>query len=65
MTGWKDQLAEMIMSCNQPGLDRLVLALALHRVAGVEDEMRAALAAAPHDVRVWWSGECNCDGHLN
>lgn len=19
----------------------------------------------PHEVQVWWTGRCNCDGHLN
>lgn len=65
MSEWKARVSELILACDQPGLDALVLRLALHRVAGVEEEMLAVLAAAPHDVQVWWSGECNCDGHLN
>lgn len=26
---------------------------------------REELAVAPHDVQVYWLGECNCDGHQN
>jgi hypothetical protein len=62
---WQEEIVRRLMACDQPGLDRLVFRLGMRRVDGVEKVMREALAAAPHDVQVWWSGECNCDGHLN
>lgn len=46
-------------------------ALILFVVVGGEDPKAIdslavqRLEAMPHEVQVWWRGECNCRGHLN
>jgi len=64
--GERQAVRAAILHCRQDVLDRLVFALTLTGEGDeVESEMRATLATAPHDVQLWWDGECNCDGHLN
>lgn len=30
-----------------------------------EELARLVLGRMPHDVQMYWNGECNCDGHMN
>jgi hypothetical protein len=66
----KEYLAEMqaaILACDQARLSRLMFCLGMtaDNIAEVERQAERLMAEAPHDVQVYWSGECNCDGHQN
>jgi hypothetical protein len=67
----RERLRAGLEAMDQAGLDRLMLSLGLREGLGewprgsVEREARELLAGAPHEVQLYWSGECNCDGHLN
>jgi hypothetical protein len=61
-----DALRAAILDCRQADVDNLVFHLTLHGHGNdVEQVLHSTVETAPHDVQMWWRGECNCDGHLN
>lgn len=53
---------------DQPAMDHLVFHMAALNAFSSEDierTLRQELATASHEVQRFWTGECNCDGHLN
>lgn len=62
-----DVVDQALMAKDQLAFDRLVIGMVF---SGVDaDELGAVmierLEAMPHEVQVYWKGDCNCDGHLN
>lgn len=64
--GILDEVRTAILGCDQDRLSELMVALgAAGQDEGAANYALGLLAEAPHDVRVYWFGECNCDGHQN
>jgi hypothetical protein len=62
-----DQVATAIELCDQEALSTLFFAWMFD---GGDPEQAAliatdALATSSHTAQLWWTGDCNCDGHLN
>lgn len=55
-----------LLAQDQPALTRVMVrglgSVPFGRIRAIATE---ELAKADHATQVWWSGECNCDGHLN
>ncbi len=71
MADWKTQAIRSIKAAlvakNQDGMSTLMMHLALagHPVDEVQALAETLLRQQPHDIQEWWTGDCNCDGHLN
>lgn len=64
----RDLIRNALGMCDQAAMDHLIfhmVATGSFAAEDVERTMRQELATATHEVQTYWTGECNCAGHLN
>lgn len=64
----RELIRKALEMCDQPAMDHLVVHLVVLNTFTPEDierVMRQELAVASHEVQQYWTGACNCNGHLN
>jgi hypothetical protein len=61
----RDGIDRTLRNRDFTGLNAWMFAAGIHEIPDIEQWTKDLLLTMPHEVQMFWNGECNCDGHLN